>query len=238
MGTKIYLVTNCFGDHNKVYIGKTINSRKHNHKKTYGDQINYTYIDEINSLKHEDWKPLESYWIEQFRQWGFEVLNKNEGGGGPTRWDDELLNSEENKLRIKKIKNHPTRAEKIRMATKGIPLTEEHRKKLKVSKPNALGKKKRPRTTIEKEKISKALKGRDSYWIKGTKLSEERKEQISKSNSKPINQYDLKGNFIKEWMSITEASKTLNIKICGISNCLRKGFNSSSGGYKWKYKNN
>ena len=44
--TKIYLVENCYGDLNKVYIGKTINSRESNHKKTYGDCIKYTFIDE------------------------------------------------------------------------------------------------------------------------------------------------------------------------------------------------
>ena len=48
--TKIYLVENCYGDLNKVYIGKTKNSRENNHKNTYGDQIIYTIIDEIPSL--------------------------------------------------------------------------------------------------------------------------------------------------------------------------------------------
>lgn len=82
--TYIYLVENCYGNSNKVYVGKTKNSRKTNHRKTYGDQITYTIIDEINSLKHEDWEPLETYWIEQFRQWNFEVVNiRKKGGGGP-----------------------------------------------------------------------------------------------------------------------------------------------------------
>jgi hypothetical protein len=81
--TKIYLVENCYGDSNKVYIGKTKNNRKSSHKNTFGNQIIYTYIDEIESTNREDWKPLESYWIEQFRQWGFEVMNKNKGGNGP-----------------------------------------------------------------------------------------------------------------------------------------------------------
>jgi hypothetical protein len=80
--TKIYLVTNCYGDPNKVYIGKTKVCRKQPHKKTYGKQIEYTYIDEVDSLDRQHWKPLESYWIEQFRQWGFDIQNKNKGGGG------------------------------------------------------------------------------------------------------------------------------------------------------------
>lgn len=37
--TYIYLVENCYGDPNKVYIGKTKNSRFLPHKKTYGEKI-------------------------------------------------------------------------------------------------------------------------------------------------------------------------------------------------------
>ena len=75
--TYIYLVENCYGDPNKVYIGKTKNSRKGPHKRKYGKNISYTIIDEIYSLDHKKWKPLEAYWIEQFRQWGFELMNIN-----------------------------------------------------------------------------------------------------------------------------------------------------------------
>jgi hypothetical protein len=84
MITKIYLVTNCFNDPNKVYIGKTKNSRKNDHKRTYGEQIEYTYIDEVNSLNRKDWEPLETYWIQQFMAWGFEIVNiRKKGGNGP-----------------------------------------------------------------------------------------------------------------------------------------------------------
>lgn len=236
MKTKIYLITNIDYNPFKVYIGKTKNCRKNNHELNYGKQITYDYIDEINSLDYKDYGPLESFWINQFKVWGFEVVNNNEGGGGPSKWSDELLNSEENKLRIEKIKNNKERADKISRATKGVPLTEERKEKLRGPRPHLVGKKKRPLTQQEKDKISKALKGRDTYWIKGKKLSKERIEQIKKFNSKPILQYDLQGNFIKEFISQIEASKELNINSCAINNCLRKGFNSTCGGYKWKYK--
>lgn len=107
--TKIYLVTNCYNDPNKVYIGKTKNSRKSSHKKTYGENINYDYIDEIKSLNKKDWKPIEGFWIQYFKLLGFEVLNRNEdGGGGPSYY------SEETKIKMgiskigKKHKSHPT----------------------------------------------------------------------------------------------------------------------------------
>lgn len=232
--TKIYIVTNCYNDPNKVYIGKTINSRKHNHKKTYGKCINYFYIDEINSLDHKNWKWLESYWIEQFRQWGFEVLNINNGGGGPTQWSGELLNSEGNKNRIKKIKTHPTRAKKISKSTKGIPLTEEHKQKLRGPRPHLVGKKKKPLSQKTRDKISKSLKGRISPR-KGTVVGSLQKENIIKANVKPVLQYDINNNFIKEWGSQIEACQYLGINPPSISNCL-KGRSKTGGGYKWKYK--
>lgn len=80
--TKIYLVENCYGDPNKVYIGKTKNSRETNHKITFGKQITYSIIDEVNSLNKEDYIPLERFWINYFKLLGFTVLNKNEGGAG------------------------------------------------------------------------------------------------------------------------------------------------------------
>jgi len=155
--TKIYLVTNCHGDPNKVYIGKTKNSRENKHKKTFGEYITYDYIDEVNSWNHKDWKPLETFWIRQFKNFGFEVLNENEGGGGPSSFSYESI--------------------------------------LKLS-------------------ISSIGKG-----------------------VKPILQYDIKGNFIKEWPSLTEVENILGIKIRDISNCI-KGNQNTSGGFVWRFKNN
>jgi len=79
--TKIYLVTNCYGDPNKVYIGKTISSRKNPHQQSYGKNILYTEIDEISGVNKKDWELLETYWIQQFMAWGFEVVNKRKIGG-------------------------------------------------------------------------------------------------------------------------------------------------------------
>lgn len=100
--TKIYLVTNCFGDPNKVYIGKTIKSRKAAHKRTYGDQIEYTYIDEIQSPNRKDWKNLETYWIQQFQVWGFQIMNKRKTGGGGLEFCPEPVKDKMRKARLGK----------------------------------------------------------------------------------------------------------------------------------------
>ncbi len=52
---------------------------------------------------------------------------------------------------------------------------------------------------------------------------------------KPIIQYDLNENFIKEWDSLKDASVSLNINTGGISQCCM-GYINSAGGYKFKYK--
>ena len=68
---------------NKIfYVGKTNDLKKRlaNHKITYGDNIEIQILTEVK----DNWRDEERYWIEQFRQWGFDLKNKNGGGGGET----------------------------------------------------------------------------------------------------------------------------------------------------------
>lgn len=84
-----------------------------------------------------------------------------------------------------------------------------------------------------REKMSKSKKGHSMFndtWRKS--ISEANKGGTS---SKPILQYDLKGNFIKEWSSKTEASNALNINNASIANNT-SGISKSAGGYIWKNK--
>lgn len=76
-----------------------------------------------------------------------------------------------------------------------------------------------------REKISKANKGR--------KLSEKVKRNISKGQYKTVLQYDLEGNFIKEWEGMLLAEKELNINNIYLS-C--KGIQKTVGGFIWRYK--
>jgi hypothetical protein len=82
------------------YIGKTtvIKQRKNIHENTYGKSIGFNVIDSIHGDKTQ-WKPLEIYWIEQYRQWGFNLVNKNRGGSG----SEGKLTQEEVRQRHKEI---------------------------------------------------------------------------------------------------------------------------------------
>lgn len=79
------------------------------------------------------------------------------------------------------------------------------------------------------------------YDLGGGPKSEETKLKISKkllsnNNNKPILQYDLEGNFIKEWKSITEINNHYNLKSSIINKCCL-GYSKSSINFQWKYKN-
>ncbi len=213
--TKIYLVTNCFGNPFKVYIGKTKSSRKSAHKTKFGFQIGYSYIDEVNSLKYEDWEPLETFWINYFKFLGFEVVNKRKkGGSGPE------FCSEEHKRKI---------SESNKGKKKPEGFGERHSLKTK-------GKPKPYRTKEHNDKISKSMIGKKIH-------SEEQKLKFSKQRkgkaafkAKSVIQYDKQDNFIKEWSGTPEAANNLKIDKSNINACCL-GIQKTSGGFKWKYKN-
>lgn len=61
-------------------------------------------------------------------------------------------------------------------------------------------------------------------------------ENSIKDKRKPILQYDLNGNFIREFISISEASRQLKTYHSYISQALM-GKHKSAEGFIWKYKN-
>ncbi len=210
--TKIYLVENCFGDPNKVYIGKTKNCRKKAHMKTFGNLIEYNYIDKVNSLNRKDWEPLESYWIEQFRHWGFKVLNiRKKGGGGP---EYKTLESREKQSQSmigrKQSEEHRNKLSKIR---KGMIRNQQTIQNLKDSKQNNLNMRRDDNT---KKKIGDSHKGKPKLKLQ-----------------KSIEKYSLEGTLLETYTKVTEAIKIYK----GIPAVL-SGRTKTCGGFIWKYKEN
>ena len=60
------------------------------------------------------------------------------------------------------------------------------------------------------------------------------KKVISKTGKK-VCQYDLNGDFINEYPSLAEASRSTKTHLTSISNCCR-GIYKKAAGYIWKYK--
>ena len=61
-----------------------------------------------------------------------------------------------------------------------------------------------------------------------------RTQRMADSKSKPIDQFDKDGNFIRRWKSATEASKQLGINQGCINQCVLEN-RKTTGGYIWKY---
>lgn len=232
----IYKITNPKG---KIYIGQSINieSRKrvyfyfNSYKNSIGPVLTNSFkkygfenhiFEVIEECSIEQLNERETYWkqyyLDQVKGNWKQVMfcNLHDTGGGPLSEITKQKISKsmtgkpsfwKGKTRGKefgeKISSHPTRSKKISDGNKGKP---------------------KPQTGLK---------------LQGIPKTEQHKQNISNSsrgkirNNKPILQYDLKGNFIKEWISRTEAKKWLGSG--DIAGCL-SGKQKQAGGFIWKYK--
>lgn len=51
----------------------------------------------------------------------------------------------------------------------------------------------------------------------------------------PVIQYDLNGNFIKQWPSVYKAALELDLRSNNMYECCNHGRYKSVGGFRWKY---
>jgi hypothetical protein len=191
------------------YIGKAKDPirRKHTHRRIYGLDIQSYIIDEV-----EEWKYWESYWIEQFKQWGFKLENKNNGGGGPSSY------TEEQKQKMKGPR--PGTGEKISKTLKERNHSQYY-------------------TEEVKNKISKKNKGKPKPFSDEHKKA---MGIAKRKQAKTVLQCDLNDNIIKEWESKGQAAlwvkeqtgKTSNLT-SQIKDCIL-GRQKTAFGFKWKYK--
>jgi hypothetical protein len=119
--TKIYYLH--YGNNVPIYVGKTVRvqGRIGAHRSKFGQNIILEVVDDVST---SEWKFWESYWIEQFKQWGFKLENKNNGGGGMTHF----ISSPERGLKISKANKGKTKTHK------GKSFTEEHKEKIKLTR--------------------------------------------------------------------------------------------------------
>jgi hypothetical protein len=245
------------GDNVPFYIGKSIRPkfREYEHKTSRGN----IFMEDIDEIPSKEWKFWEKHYISLFRSWGFDLENKNNGGGGPLNQNFESKNKISFSMKGKNTwstggyhKKSVLQYDLEGNFIKKYPSVEEARKIYKVDLASCCrGKSKTAAGFIwiyeEKfsdelflEKIKKAVIHGNKNKKKSEQHSLNIKKAVTETNKnkrKPILQYDLEGNFIKEWDYIRQASTYLNINPSGISNNL-SGKQKFAFGYIWKYKNN
>lgn len=231
------------------YIGKTISPvvRKHYHILTYGDDIVFTIIDQIEGNKTK-WKPLEMYWIGQYKQWGFILENKNNGGGGrKTIYTREEIRQRRNKQTRQWQRNHPEVVKKYSKENKDKFKEYREKNKEKMLQQTKNWRKNNLelyKQTIKdyQEKHKEQIKTYMKEWKKANREKIREYDRIyrnSKSTKKRKNiiQYTLEGEFIQEWESAIGAARHLNKKTGAAILEVCKGKRKTIYGYKWKYKN-
>jgi group I intron endonuclease len=198
---------------NKVYIGQSIN--------IYQRWANYhslnrkaTGLKLLNSFQKYNCK---NHLFTLIEECPIEQLNERE-----TYWKQvelDKVNNDWSKVLFCELYDNGTGPrskqikEKISKSSIGKKFSETSKKKMSEAKKGI------PLSEDHKQKIIK------------TRLSEEWKQQIRK----PITQYDINGNFIKEWNSIKEAGESLNINQSNIGSVCSGRF-KTAGKFIWNFK--
>jgi group I intron endonuclease len=227
----IYLTTNLING--RKYLGKD----EYNKKSYLGSGI---------TLK----KAIKKYGKENFKKEILEYCNNSQHLQEREEYWLSTTNAAENPL-------YYNRTNKSRGPKKGIKhithkkgkdnknwgknRTEEEKKKMsqiRLGKPS--GKLGYKCTEEQRINMSKPKSEEHINNLRNRTFSFETKQKMSisalgKSNypKKPIIQYDLQGNFIQEWDSITEATNITKINTIG--DCVR-GKQKKAGNFLWKFK--
>lgn len=203
----------------------------------------YYYV--IDEVPMDEWEYWEKYWIEQYLQWGFKLTNETNGGQGAIGY------SHTDKTK-----------EKMRQLKLGIPLSDEHKKKISTrvkeyhkENPSYNMKGNNERTFIDRDllydlyivqnlsmpQISDKLNISEKKIFENLHLYNIHKKDgwwldgLSKKYKKVVLQYDLSGNLLREWDGIVDITNDLGYNGGNIANCCR-GVVKTSNGFIWRYK--
>jgi group I intron endonuclease len=220
MSIGIYKITNPKG---KIYIGQSldINIRwKYSYKNLTCKQQTKLFnslkkygpenhiFDTIEECLEEQLNEREIYWKKYY----LNLFNNN--------WKQVLFHELYDSGGGPKSKE--TR-KKIGDSNRGQKRSEETKKKMS---QKAFG---RVYSDESKQKMSQSKQGK--------KFAKDKKINMKGKRCKPILQYDLEGNFIKEWSSFKDITTDLGFHNSGLCFCCR-GIQNTAYGYKWKYKIN
>lgn len=222
----IYIIKNTVNE--KVYIGQTsrsINDRwqQHKHAALRGDQqgiilynairkygIEKFYISQIEECDLQDIDKREIYWIKYYNSQTPNGYNVRAGGEDPGR--KEVYKIDNNGNILESYGSAASAAEKnnidLSLLTKVCRRESQH---------NSCG---------------------GFKWCYASNYDKDYLQQITiKSKNESIFQVNsLSGEVIKEWSSVTQAAKELNIQQSDISHCL-SGRYKTAGGFQWYKKN-
>lgn len=251
----IYKAINKYND--KVYIGQTIYSledRKRGHFERYKgethtkfydalrkygwDNFNWSVIDTAKNLIELNKK--EIYWINFYGSVN-NGYNMAPGGDNNCMFEKEIAQKHDEIMRSENVRIKISNSMKKYISINGF--SKAHRQKLS---EKAKGNTKFKGRTLNDEHREKLFKARNEV-MSNFKHTEETKNKISitskknwSNEKKKVDQYDLKGNFIRTFESFIDAVDWLRENTqykkasrANIRTCIKRG--SLVYGYRWNY---
>lgn len=214
----IYTIKNIVN--NKQYIGSSINPHKRKN----------SHFGELKNQKHKNIKLQRAYDKYGKDSFIFEVIEFVE-------IKEELIEKEQYYINLFKPEYN---INLVANSSLGVKRSLETKEKIKQANLGLVH-------PAWRNEIKSKAQGGNNHWTKKKKFSEEAKQNMSKAQkelykkgykspqSKPILQYSLTMEFVKEWESAGEAEKILGYSKSGICQCAKKK-NKTSQGFIWRYK--
>ena len=231
-------------DRVRRHIGKYYLNIEDNYKnrwiKLELSKGNKILINEVESVNESNWQEREQYSIDQFRQWGFRLVNTTEGGEGIIltkelieKRNESNKNRNNDRLKEQIDKYNIVEINDIWIATRnctecGRTISYESKRKSTILNITR-------RADRENRVCNICKSSGEKCYFYGKKLNDGKLKQ--ERYGKKILQFDLEDNLINEFNSIREASEKTGIDRKSISNCAKgiKHYNTAKG-YKFKIK--
>lgn len=214
-------------DNSIRYVGLTINSLKQRLKSHRNERSKSHKTFWIQSLKAQGKSPIieliettdsyelacekEIYWIDKLKSDGNKLTNHASGGNKNKKMSDEV------RLKMSLAQKERHKKSKLIITEETKRLMSEKRKELMQNPDN-------------REKLRKTSK-----IFEESKSQERKLQDILIQNRKEVIQYDLDMNPIKEFPSIKQACRELNIHSANVTKCCNLKV-STVGGFVWRYK--
>lgn len=210
--TGIYKWTSPSG---KIYIGQAINLKRR-YKEFTTNPYNYTYTSENSAIDRARRK------YPEFSQWDYEII--------ATCSVEEL-----DDLEIQYISAYSSTNSKIGYnstkggdGTKGCHISEDRKQQQsEIMKGKYIGE--------DNPMFGKNHSEETKELIRNKKLGSKQTLETIKKKSKPILQFTMEGEFVKEWIGASQVMKELGIDKASISRVCQ-GKKKSAGGFKWSFK--
>lgn len=230
---------------NRIYshIREKANLHKFNWLRSIIKRGSFPIVEIVDEVPEEEWQFWEKFWINQFRQWGFKLLNISDGGDG---FSIGHKLSDKTKLKMRKAKlgnklsiGHKKKiSDSVKIKASEDPMYNRGEGNSKIVLDKELMYQKYIVENYSMPKLSKELNVSEKVIFQNLKDHGIEKDKSiwrkqSAAPTKKVYAFNKNGELIKSWDSVKLASCDLGVESGVISSRCRNNYTSS--GFIWSY---